>query len=210
MPIDLILIATAVGLLAGGVSGLFGVGGGTVLVPLFLVLFVGTDVPAEYIMHFAVGSAFVAVLGNSIMSGRQHFKRGAVSIEVIQWAAPSLFVGVVVGAWIAAIVSSQTLVYLFAGFMLFTAFRMWRKVPVATEEPNLGASFFRVLIASTMGGISAFFGIGGGALMVPWFNSIGLSAHSSVGTSGALGAAVALGGVLGFWVFGSMPSVSVD
>ena len=67
MPIDLILIAAAVGVLAGGVSGLFGVGGGTVLVPLFLVLFVGTDIPIEYIMHFAVGSAFVAVLGNPFM-----------------------------------------------------------------------------------------------------------------------------------------------
>lgn len=210
MPIDLILIAAAVGVLAGVVSGLFGVGGGTVLVPLFLVLFVGTDIPIEYIMHFAVGSAFVAVLGNSLMSGRQHFKRGAVSFDVIYWAAPSLFAGVVIGAWIAAIVSSQTLVYLFSGFMLFTAFRMWRKVPPSNEEPNLGVSFPRVAVATIMGGVSAFFGIGGGALMVPWFNSIGLSAHSSVGTSGALGAAVALGGVLGFWVFGSMPSVSVD
>jgi len=77
------------GVLAGLMAGMFGVGGGTILVPVFLFLFDAQHFPAEHSMHLALGSAMATIIFTSLASMRKHHQHNAVNWRVVATSRPA-------------------------------------------------------------------------------------------------------------------------
>src|SRR4030081_2921198 len=99
--IELALLLVAVGALSGFLAGVFGIGGGEVLVPIFYEWFFLAGVPLEVRMPLCIGTSLAIIIPASIPSGRAHHNRGAVDMEVLRtWWLPVL-IGVIAGSVIA-------------------------------------------------------------------------------------------------------------
>lgn len=192
----------ATGSVAGVMAGLFGIGGGIVIVPVLeLALgFVGVD-PAIR-MHVAVATSLATIIPTSISSARAHYQRQSVDMDIVKrWAVPVL-VGAVLGAWIAAQLHSRILAMVFATLAFLIALKML----LLPESRNLTSNVPRnpiVLIIPTMiGCLSSMMGIGGGTFSVMTLTLFGQPIHRAVGTAALLGLVISLPGTLGFVVSG--------
>src|SRR5437588_7456189 len=95
--LELALLLVAVGALSGFLAGVFGIGGGAVLVPVFYECFRLAGVPLEVRMPLCIGTSLAIIIPTSIRSYRAHYARGAVDIEILkQWWLP-VVIGVVAG-----------------------------------------------------------------------------------------------------------------
>src|SRR5437016_10716319 len=96
--VELALLLVLVGALAGFLAGVFGIGGGAVLVPVFYECFRLAGVPLEVRMPLCIGTSLAIIIPTSIRSYRAHYARGAVDIEILkQWWLP-VVIGVVAGS----------------------------------------------------------------------------------------------------------------
>jgi len=195
---DWILLALAMlatGCVAGVLAGLFGIGGGIVIVPVLEVVlgFVGVD-PAIR-MHVAVATSLATIIPTSISSARAHHRRGAVDVEIVKRWAIFVLVGALLGAWIASQVHSRVLAVVFATLALLVA----AKMVLLPESRNLTNGVPRapwvVAIPTAIGCFSSMMGIGGGTFSVMTLTLFNVPIHRAVGTA-ALFAAYALGGGL--------------
>lgn len=108
----------ALGLVAGVVSGLFGVGGAIVIVPGLVLLF-------KLNQHTANGTSLAALLlPVGLLGMLQYYKRGQVNLPYAGLIALGLFVGALVGAQIAGSVSDVTLRRAFGGFLLLVSAKL--------------------------------------------------------------------------------------
>src|SRR5687767_15577157 len=85
--------ALATGLVGGFISGLFGVGGGIVIVPVLDTVLGSLGVDAPVRMQVAVATSLATIVPTSIASARAHHRRGAVDLELARRWAPALIVG---------------------------------------------------------------------------------------------------------------------
>src|SRR3982075_3266416 len=89
--IELALLLVAVGALSGFLAGVFGIGGGAILVPGFYECFRLAGVPLEVRMPLCIGTSLAIIIPTSIRSYRAHYARGAVDMEILkQWWLPVL------------------------------------------------------------------------------------------------------------------------
>lgn len=187
------------GLIAGALAGLFGIGGGLVMVPV-LIAVLSTELPAHMIMPFALGTSLAAIVFSGSSSAFGHYKRGAIDVPLAKKVLPILIMGAIVGACFATALPRQFLVFFLVAFQLALCFYMIRKtyfsMPMESTErmqrepslPMLGA------IAMTC----ALTGIGGGTISVPYFRYLGLEPKKAVGTSAVLGIPIAFAAACGF------------
>lgn len=191
LPLFLLALAGA-GLFAGLIGGLFGVGGGIVLVPALYhvmgVLGYGDDVRS----HVAVATSLSTIIATSWRSLATHAKAGAVDFAVLKGWTPWIAAGAVLGALIAGAVNGNVLLLVFGAGLLLIAANMafgresWR---VASQLPT-GAG--RSAVASVIGALSAIMGIGGGAFGVTVMTLCGRPIHQAVATASGFGAAIAV------------------
>lgn len=192
----------ATGCVAGVLAGLFGIGGGIVIVPVLeLTLgFVGVD-PAIR-MHVAVATSLATIIPTSIASARAHHERQAVDMAIVKRWAIFVLVGALVGAWIAAQVHSRVLAMIFATLALLIAFKMI----LLPESRNLTADVPRgpivLLIPAMIGCLSSMMGIGGGTFSVMTLTVFNQPIHRAVGTAALMGLVISLPGTIGFVVTG--------
>ena len=95
------------GAIAGFLAGMFGVGGGLVLVPVLLFLFDSQHFPAEHVMHLALGTSMAAILFTSLASLREHHRHGAVNWRVVRNITPGILLGTGIGALLAASIPTR-------------------------------------------------------------------------------------------------------
>jgi uncharacterized protein len=185
------------GAFVGTLAGLLGVGGGLIIVPILATIFITNGLPAELIMHLALGTSLSSILFTSISSVYSHHQHHAVNWN----RAIKLTPGILLGAWLGGIFASKLsgdiLKPMFAVFeLLVAAYMLWvNKVKSHNNAPSL-------LNFSSSGGIIGFIssivGIGGGSLTVPWLMWHGSSIHKAIATSAAVGFPIALGGTLSY------------
>lgn len=196
-----ILLYLAGGAFAGLIAGLFGVGGGTVLVPVLLVLFRRAQLPEDYLMHMAVGTSHSVIVFNALASLRAHHARRAVSWGIFRGLVPGIIVGALFGAWLAKQLDTGSLILIFGIFLLCMAAQMLlgrppqphRSVPGSAGLAGTGAG---------IGSMSALVGIGGGSLTVPYLLWCNVAMTTAVGTAAAIGLPIALSSTLGFVLTG--------
>lgn len=195
------LIYLAVGAGVGVIAGLFGVGGGLIIVPVLLVVFNTQGIAPEVAMHLAIGTSLATIVFTSISSVVAHHRRGAVQWPVVWQMGPSLCIGALLGAYVAESLSGDSLRSVFSIFEILVGVYL-----LIAWQPSAGSSQVNgwrlSLAAIVIGCVSAVVGIGGGTMMVPFLLIYRFRAQEAVATSSAGGLFIALAGAIGFIVTG--------
>lgn len=200
---QLVSVLMTAGLIAGFVAGLFGIGGGFVIVPALLLVFNFFGVDGEVLTHVAIGTSLATIIVTSSRSVHAHNKRGAVDFEIIKDWAPWLLVGVVGGIILAQYMDGRSLKWIFSAgvFLMGLHFMMpvLRDVKVSDTMPK---GLTLAGLASFLGGFSALLGIGGGTIAILTMTMCGRPIHQAVGTAAGFGVIIAVPGALGFALLG--------
>lgn len=191
-----------IGAAAGFLAGLLGVGGGLIIVPALIAVFERGGFPEQHILHIALGTSLASIIFTAISSLRAHHARGAVQWPVVRLMAFGLAFGTFAGAWLAARLPSLGLKWFFILFAYLVAAQMLSGFkPKPSRQLPGGAGLLGA--GGVIGGISAFVGIGGGSLSVPFLTLCNVNMQQAVGTSAALGLPIALGGLAGYALNGA-------
>ena len=160
--VELVLLLVVTGALAGFLAGIFGIGGGAVLVPVLYECFRIAGVPLDARMPLCIGTSLAIIIPTSIRSWQAHHKRGSVDMDILlKWAVPVLL-GVMLGSVIARYAPEKLFKYVFVGVAWSAAARLllgkenWR---LGDEMPK---GFFMRAYGFFIGLLSTLMGIGGG------------------------------------------------
>lgn len=196
-------VLMAAGLAAGFVAGLFGIGGGFVVVPALLLVFGYFGADSAVLTHVAIGTSLATIIVTSARSVHAHNKRGAVDFQIIKDWSPWLVLGVLVGIGLAQYFDGRSLKWIFSVgvFLMGIHFIMpvMKDVKVSQEMPK---GLLLASIASFLGAFSALLGIGGGTIAVLVMTACGRPIHQAVATSAGFGVIIAIPGALGFAALG--------
>jgi len=190
------------GIVTGILAGLFGIGGGAVIVPALYEVFRILGVPEDVRMQLCIGTSLAIIVPTTIRSYRAHRERGEGIREVVRaWALPAV-IGVATGALLAAFAPSIVFKIAFVVIISFIAIKLligresWR---VADELPGRAAmTFYGFLV----GLCSSLLGISGGSVSNTILMLYGRSIHNSVAISAGLGVPIAIAGTVGYALAG--------
>lgn len=196
-----ILALVLIGAVAGTLSGLLGIGGGAIIVPVLAVVFERQGVASGALMQSAIGTSLATIVFTAISSIRAHQKRGSIRWAVFRQLTPGIVVGALVGASIAHLLPSKVLKVLFGIFLLAIAVQMaWPRMPKGGL--SLPPRRWMIGAGGGIGILSSLFGIGGASISVPFLTLCGLPPVEVVGTAAAIGLPIALSGTVGYVVAG--------
>ena len=179
------------GAMAGLVGGLFGLGGGVIIVPILVVAFEFQGVSHDVATHMAVSTSLATIIFTSIPSIYTHAQKGSVRWNLVTWLSPGIVLGALSGGMLALSLSGSSLQLLLGGFFILVALQMLFYAPQSGVEAE-PASPLLFAGGGAIGGISALFGIGGGSLTIPFLRYFGVPMHHVVGTAAACGLPIAL------------------
>lgn len=204
-----LMVLAAVGALAGYSAGLFGIGGGAVMVPALFFAFRSLGVDPAVIMHTSVATSAAVIIFNGFRSVRSHLERDSVDMDLLWprrwWTSYALWIGVgsfTAAALIAPHLSSDSLTLIFAAIGSLVALQLIMGRPDFVLRPDVPRGAGPPVIGGTIGGLSAIMGIGGGSMSVPFLTLCGVPVHRAVGTSAGFGLAIAIPATLGFILSG--------
>lgn len=197
---DLLPIFLVTGATAGLLAGLFGVGGGLIMVPALAWVLPRLGYDAALIMQMAISTSLAVIAITSLSSTRAHHARGGVLWPVLLRFAPGLMTGALVGAFVADRLSGNTLKAIVGIGAILVALQMLLKrgTAVATENAPQPPTLELVGAGTVIGLLSSLIGIGGGSLTVPYMTLRGINVRQAVGTSAACGVPIAWAGTAGF------------
>lgn len=193
--ITTVLLYLVLGAVAGTVAGLFGIGGGLLIVPVLIFSFAAQGMSPEVLTHAAVATSLATIVVTSISSVRAHNKRGAVRWKLFKHLSLGILVGAFLGVKVAGLLPGETLQIVFGVFALCVALQMGFgfKPSARGGEPSRG---LLVSGGGVIGGLSTVFGIGGGTLTVPFLSWKRVPMQQAVATSAACGLPIAMVGAL--------------
>jgi uncharacterized membrane protein YfcA len=206
--LELAALLVVVGALAGFLAGVFGIGGGAILVPVFYECFRLSGVPLEVRMPLCIGTSLAIIIPTSIRSWRAHHARGAVDHAILrQWWLPVL-AGVILGSVIARYAPERLFKIVFVTVAWSAAARLlfgkehWRLGEDMPRGPLMKAYGFVIGLLSTL------MGIGGGLFSNLLMTFHGRTIHQSVATSSALAVLIAVPGAIGY-VYAGWPTAAL-
>ena len=192
----------ASGLVSGFLAGLFGIGGGAVIVPVLYQALTILDIDPAVRMHLAVGTSIGVILPTSIRSFLAHKKRGAADLSLLKSFTVPVPVGVILASIVAASVTDATLRGIFAGIAIAVSLRLL----FGRESWRLGSDIPGNPLRAAIGGLIGFFstlmGIGGGVINNTFMTLFGRPIHQAVATSAGVGVLIAVPGVFGYMLAG--------
>ena len=197
----LTLIYVVTGSVAGLASGLLGVGGGAIMVPILILSFSFAGFDQAAVVHTAIGTSLAAIIFGMGSSAWSHWRRNCLSTSLLARLAPGMMVGVALGSALAYWLPAMFLRSFIAALLTLVALKMfsgWMPSDSRTL-PGRGGLFG---VGGAIGTLSAWAGIGGGGMTVPFLNWCGVPMRTAVGTSAACGVAIAICGAASFAVIG--------
>ena len=206
VPVSEVMLLAALigvaGVITGILAGLFGIGGGALIVPVLYEVFGAFGVPDAVRFQLCVGTSLAIIVPTNVLSFRAHRDRGAVNMDVVRASWVAAIAGVAAGSAIAAFAPAAVLKLAFvvvAGIIaakLLLGRESWR---VADALPGrlgmLGYGF-------TVGLCSSLMGISGGSISNMILSLHGMPMHQAVGTSAALGVPITIAGTIGYMLAG--------
>lgn len=209
----LIAALLVAGLAAGFLSGLLGIGGGGILVPVLYEAFGLAGVPEDVRMHMALGTTLAVIAPTVLTSLAAHRRRDAVDMAVVRRIGPWIAIGVIGGTVVAKYSSSEALRWIWVVFGTLLAAKMalgrddWRIADTLPRPP------FLEIIAVVIGTISTLMGIGGATFTVPLLTLHGKPLLQSVATATGIGPIIAVPGIIGYiwsgWNVAGVPAYSL-
>ncbi len=190
-----ILTYLVLGAAAGVVAGLFGIGGGLLIVPVLIFSFELQGMSADVLTHAAVATSLATIVATSISSTLAHNRKGAVRWDIFKPLSLGILVGAVLGVKTAGLMTGELLQIALGVFAITIAFQMgFNLKPEAGEKEIAKGSY--VVSGGLIGWLSSIFGIGGGTLSVPYLTWGRIKMQQAVATSAACGLPIALMGAL--------------
>jgi uncharacterized membrane protein YfcA len=191
----LMLGLAAAGLFAGLTAGLFGIGGGVVIVPTLFFLLTTMGYP-DTAMHVAVATSLATIILTSARSVMAHHGHGAVDWAVIRGWSPWIVLGAILGMLLAGYFSKQVMLGIFGTILLLFAAQFYFGRPGWKLAPEMPKGLARAGIGTFNGALSAIMGIGGGTLGVTLMTLCGMAMHRAVATAAGWGIAIGLPGAV--------------
>jgi uncharacterized protein len=209
MSIELVIVFLFLGSVVGILAGLLGIGGGGIMVPALVSIFIYQGVPKEAVMHLALGTTVACIILTSLSSMRSHSQNGAVNWTLVKPMSVGIVIGTFSATFLTAYLSSKVLALFFAVFMAYVAVQMFIKKQTQHYARDIKKSELRV-VSLCIGGISALVSIGGGSLTVPYLTWRGVNIKNAIGTSSALGFYISLAGTFGYFINGILNQAHGD
>ncbi len=198
----LLVVLTGAGVFAGLIGGLFGVGGGTVIVPVLFYAFSVLGVGGESDLHVAVGTSLLTIVATAWRSLATHRGMGAVDEAVLKSWTPWIAFGALAGAAAAGLTSMAGLALVYAVCLGLVGAQLGLLPETFRLRSDLPARWGRRAVASAIGLLSAMMGVGGGSLGGMVMTLCGRPIHQAVATSSGFGLTIGAVAALGFMVFG--------
>lgn len=199
---SLIIEMVALGLVAGFLAGLLGIGGGMLIGPVLTAIMSARGIGADLAVKMSIATSMATIVFTSISSVRAHHQRGAVRWDIVKRLAP----GIVLGAALASVgvfsvLKGTALALFFAAFVTFSATQMFldKKPKPGRDMPG---SAGQMAWGGGIGFLSGLVGAGGGFISVPFMVAHAVPAINAVATSAALGFPIALANTVGFIISG--------
>jgi uncharacterized membrane protein YfcA len=194
------------GSLAGLLAGLFGIGGGLVIVPVLFFLLQGFDVSLDSAMAIATATSLATIVPTALSSTRAHYRKGNVDTEILRLWGPVILVAAILGSALASNLQGRTLTIVFGVLVMLVSANMIFRANSTARFSTLPNKILQSLMAAAVGSVSVMVGIGGATLGVPLLTAFNVKAHTAVGTAAAFGLLIALPGVLTLLALGNSPT----
>jgi uncharacterized membrane protein YfcA len=202
---ELVWLAIAVmaaGVVTGLLAGLFGIGGGAVIVPVLFEVFRLLGVPEEVRMQLCVGTSLAIIVPTTVRSYRAHRAKGLVVQAVMRsWAVPAV-IGVAAGSAVAAFAPAQVFKLAFVVIASVIATKLLAGRETWVLGRSLPGSAAMTWYGFLIGLASSLMGISGGSLMTMVMTLYGVPIHNAVATSAGVGVPIAIAGTVGYLIAG--------
>ncbi|WGE33835.1 sulfite exporter TauE/SafE family protein [Actinobacillus genomosp. 1] len=209
--IEVFFSCLALGTIVGFLAGLFGIGGGLIIVPSLVYLLPMAGVTPENLMSAALGTSFSTIVITAFSSAQRHHKLGNVDIQVSKYFIPALMTSVFLAGLVISNLDAKLMSKIFAIMVLYLAARMLFSLKKTPQIKPLTTQS-TIVAGGVIGVLSSMAGIAGGAFIVPFLNSRGLEMKRAIGTSSFCGAFLGLSGTISFIASGwnvEMPDYSL-
>lgn len=201
------------GAVAGFLAGLFGIGGGMIIVPALVWLLPKMGVPDNLLMSIALGTSFSTIVFTTFSAAQRHNKLGNVEWSVAKFFVPALMAAVFISGLIVSDLPKAILAKVFAVLVLYMAIKMFLALKPKQAEPKPLTTQSMLVGGGIIGMLSSFAGIAGGAFIVPFLNSRGIELKRAIGTSSfcgcLLGAAATISFIISGWGNAELPDYSL-
>ncbi len=197
LEIHWVLSFLLLGSFVGFMAGLFGIGGGGIMVPVLTTLFIYQGVPVEKVVHLALGTSMASIIVTSLSSMRAHYARDAIIWPIVKVMALGIILGTFIATFVVVNIPSIYLALFFSLFMAYVSIQMFLDKKPKASRKLLGSGGL-LLAGSGIGAVSALVSIGGGSLTVPYLLWQNIDIKKAIGTSAALGFPISVAGTLGY------------
>lgn len=198
MHFELILVFILGGLFAGFSAGLFGTGGGTILIPLFLFLLPKLGVSSEQVMHQAIATSLAIIVPSAFAASLKQYKLRNLEVAILKNWLPYVTIGAVGTSFVFTTISSNVLQITFIIYLLLCAlYLFFKKAPTQNKSNSVHIPFYSSSIGGIVVGVfSVLLGVGGGTITVPYFMYFEYPLKKAIAISSATGFFVGLMGSL--------------
>lgn len=195
-----------IGAIVGLLAGMFGVGGGALIVPALIFTLGHFNINGPWITHIAIATSLATIIGTSFSSSWNHNKNHNVEWSILKRMVLGCLIGTISGSYITPYISGVWLKWFFTLFLIYTGSKFIFKTNNVTKKPttittSLPSSIY-ILVGSVIGLFAALVGVGGGILVVPFLKKCGIDMRKAIGTSAAFTLPVAIGGTIGYMISG--------
>ncbi len=207
--IFILTVMTFSAVIVGFMAGLFGIGGGLLMVPILFYIYSYVGIEQSFVMHLALGTSFSIIIPTSIISAMTHMRFKAVDFSIVKTFGVFVVIGVVFGTIFAVSLKTSSLVLLFSVMtMIFAIYFLIEKEKINPIPKQINL-IYRIICGFLSGFMSAPMGIGGGVFNVPIFKIFGYPIQVAIGSSAAIGFLTAMTGAIGFAASGSYLDIKV-
>jgi len=204
-----LLLGSAAGLL----SGLFGIGGGIIIVPFLVWLFSAQGIAPDLVMLMAVATSLATIIVTSAASLQAHHRHGSVDWPVVKQLVPGVLIGALLGSVVADSLPTNLFKTLFAFFPLWVAFQMIKPYSPALDPDKSPGDRSLVGAGGIIGVLCTLLGAGIGVIIVPFLVKRQFPLRQAVAISSACGLSIAIIGSFGYialgWGNAGLPSWSL-
>ncbi len=197
----LLIVMAITATVAGFFAGFFGIGGGIITVPCLFYIFSSIGIDKSLVMHLSVGTSFAIIVPTAMMSVYTHYKHKAVDLNILKTYGIFVVIGVIIGAFSAALMETKSLVLFFSLIIYLLALNLifLKDKTKIKIKFNL---FQRTVFGFVVGFISSLMGIGGAIMNVPILKFVGYTINKAIGTAASIGFLISIFGTIGFLITG--------
>jgi len=200
-----LLVFIALGSITGILAGMFGIGGGVLLVPVLIFIFYGMGMEESVVVYMAIGTTLSSIIFSGISSAHSHHSKKCVEWKLVFPLSLGMIVGAFIGSRYATSMSSDNLKLIITIFLIAVGGEMlfgYTKLLSSRRRLVSISNILAPIHGGWIGFLSSILGIGGGSFTTPLMTLAGYNIRQGIGTAAACGVPIALAGAMGYLYFG--------